>query len=64
MNSVEQTIENVKLLIASGDLSDTPQLRRLHSECVRIFKDLKSNLEQCRIHVENGAIQEARQLNS
>ena len=63
MNSVEQTIENVKLLIASGDLSDTPQLRRLHSECVRIFKDLKSNLEQCRIHVENGAIQEARQLN-
>lgn len=63
MKSVEQTIENIKLLIAGGDLSDTPQLRQFHAAALSVFKELNEKLEQCRSLVENGSTREARQLN-
>lgn len=63
MDSVEKTVEGVKLLIASGDLSDNLHLRQLHKECVHAFKELNANLEKCRSLVENGSIQAARELN-
>lgn len=63
MNSVEKTVADIKLLIAGGDLSDTPLLRRLHQECLQAFKELNANLKQCRALVDNGSHQAARELN-
>ena len=63
MNSVEKTVDSIKLLMASGDLSDGPHLRQLHKVCMQIFRDLNARLEQCRTLVENGSIQDARELN-
>ncbi|MBR4662291.1 MAG: hypothetical protein IKO93_00325 [Lentisphaeria bacterium] len=62
-NTVENTVESIKLLIAGGDLSDSVHLRQLHKACLLAFKELNTNLEQCRTLIENGSIQAARELN-
>ena len=63
MNSIEKTVENIKLLIDGGDLSDSVRLRQLHRECLQAFKTLNSKLDRCRELVANGSIQAARELN-
>ena len=63
MNSVEKTVDDIKLLIDGGDLSDSPRLRQLHRECLQAFKTLNSNLDRCRELAANGSLQAARELN-
>lgn len=63
MRSVEKTIEEIKMLFASGDLSNSLHFQQLHKDVLRIFRDLNENLKECRKLIDNGSIQEARKLN-
>ena len=63
MDSAEKIIDQIKTLIASGDLSDSIHLRQLHKACLQALSELNSNLERCRELAENGSLQAAREFN-
>lgn len=63
MAAVEKSVNDIHLLMQSGDLSDTPELRTVHRNYLKAFEALKNDLAQCRVLVNNGSLQEARQLN-
>ncbi|MBQ7694348.1 MAG: hypothetical protein IJT50_04430 [Lentisphaeria bacterium] len=62
MAQLRTTVENIKRLIQSGDLSDTPELRRLHGELLELHAALDAGLEKCRVLIAEEAFKEARGL--
>ena len=62
MAQLRTTVENIKRLIQDGDLSDTPELRRLHGELLELSAELDANLEKCRTLIAEEAFKEAREL--
>lgn len=64
MTPIEKNVEDIRILVRSGDLSDSLHLRQLHKVCSGFFRELNENLEKCRVLVKNGSLQEARTLNN
>ena len=62
MAQLRTTVENIKRLIQRGDLSDTPELRRLHRELLELHAALDAGLEKCRVLAAEEAFKEAREL--
>ena len=62
MAQLRTTVEDIKHLIQDGDLSDTPELRRLHGELLELCAELDANLEKCRTLIAEEAFKEARDL--
>ncbi len=63
MESIEKTLDDIKTLVQSQDLSDGLHLRQLYKKGMSIFAELNGNLEKCRTMIKNGQIQDARIFN-